>query len=80
MSKTILVEESFAGWRKDPKYVEAYEALEDDFSFAAALIESLTEACEHAEGKPTSVRVHVVEVPEHSPPKRRTTGSGPESK
>jgi hypothetical protein len=39
MSKTIPVEESFAEWRKDPKYVEAYDALEDEFSLAAALIE-----------------------------------------
>jgi putative transcriptional regulator len=28
------------------------------------LIESLTEACEHAEGKPSGIRVHVVEVPD----------------
>jgi len=28
------------------------------------LIESLTEACEHAEGKRTAVQVHVVEVPD----------------
>src|SRR3954462_7462309 len=32
MSKTIPVEESFAVWRKDPKYVEAYDTLEDEFS------------------------------------------------
>ena len=32
-------------------------------NFSKELIESLTEACEHAEGKPSSVRVHVVEVP-----------------
>lgn len=32
--------------------------------FSKDLIESLTEACEHAEGKPTGVRVHVVEAPE----------------
>ncbi|HEX3521349.1 MAG TPA: NadS family protein, partial [Stellaceae bacterium] len=28
------------------------------------LIESLTEACEHAEGKPSGIRVDVVEVPD----------------
>jgi hypothetical protein len=39
MSKTIPVEESFAEWREDPKYVEACEALEDEFALAAALIE-----------------------------------------
>jgi putative transcriptional regulator len=32
--------------------------------FSKDLIESLTEACEHAEGKPGGVRVHVVEVPD----------------
>ena len=32
--------------------------------FSKELIESLTEACEHAEGKPGGVRVHVVEVPD----------------
>ena len=44
MSKTIPVEESFAEWRKDPKYVEAYDALEDEFSLAAALIEARSRA------------------------------------
>jgi putative transcriptional regulator len=32
--------------------------------FSKELIESLTEACEHAEGRPSGVRVHVVEVPD----------------
>jgi putative transcriptional regulator len=32
--------------------------------FSKDLIESLTEACEHAEGKRGEVRVHVVEVPD----------------
>jgi hypothetical protein len=36
----IPVEESFAAWRKDPKYVEAYDALEDQFSRAAAMIQA----------------------------------------
>jgi ribosome-binding protein aMBF1 (putative translation factor) len=44
MNKMIPVEESFAEWRKDPKYVEAYEALEDRFSLAAALIEARARA------------------------------------
>ena len=33
-------------------------------NFSKELIESLTEACEHAEGMPSEVRVHVVEVPD----------------
>jgi putative transcriptional regulator len=32
--------------------------------FSKDLIESLTEACEHAERKPTGVRLHAVEVPD----------------
>jgi hypothetical protein len=32
--KMIPVEESFAAWRKEPEYVEAYNALEDEFSLA----------------------------------------------
>ena len=44
MSKMIPVEESFAEWRKDPNYVEVYDALEDEFSLAAALIEARAHA------------------------------------
>ena len=44
MSKMVPVEESFAEWRKDPNYVEAYDALEDKFSLAAALIEARARA------------------------------------
>jgi ribosome-binding protein aMBF1 (putative translation factor) len=40
----IPVEESFAEWRKDSNYVEAYDALEDEFSLVAALIEARTRA------------------------------------
>jgi putative transcriptional regulator len=32
--------------------------------FSKELIESLAEACEHAEGKPSGIRVHAVEVPD----------------
>lgn len=34
----IPVEESFAEWRKDPEYVFAYNALENEFALAAAMI------------------------------------------
>jgi hypothetical protein len=37
--KPIPAEESFAEWRKDPEYVKAYGALEDEFLRAAAVIE-----------------------------------------
>ncbi len=36
--KTIPVEESFAEWRKDPDYVSAYDALEEEFALAAQII------------------------------------------
>jgi hypothetical protein len=32
----IRVEESFAEWRKDPEYIAAYDALEDEFARGAA--------------------------------------------
>src|SRR5258708_19585543 len=44
MSKMVPVEESFAEWRKNPNYVEAYDALEDEFSLTAALIEARARA------------------------------------
>jgi hypothetical protein len=34
----ISVEEVFARWRKDPAFVAAYDALEEEFALAAALI------------------------------------------
>jgi ribosome-binding protein aMBF1 (putative translation factor) len=42
--KMIPVEESFAAWRKDPAYVKAYNALEDEFSLARAMIEARAHA------------------------------------
>jgi ribosome-binding protein aMBF1 (putative translation factor) len=43
-NKLIPVEESFAEWRKDPKYVKAYNALEDEFSLAAEMIRARANA------------------------------------
>lgn len=42
--KFIPVEESFAEWRKDPAYVRAYDALEDEFALAEALIDARAQA------------------------------------
>ena len=42
--KFIPAEESFQEWRKDPNYVAAYDALEDEFAVAAALIKARGEA------------------------------------
>jgi ribosome-binding protein aMBF1 (putative translation factor) len=38
--KFIPVEESFKRWKKDPRYVAAYELLAEEFSLASALIEA----------------------------------------
>ena len=42
--KLIPVEKSFAAWRKDPAYREAYAALDEEFALAAALIAARTGA------------------------------------
>src|SRR5690606_23691167 len=42
--KFIPVEESFVEWRKDPEYVEEYEALEEEFALAKSLIEARSKA------------------------------------
>jgi DNA-binding XRE family transcriptional regulator len=40
----IAVEESFAEWRKDPEYVAAYDALDEEFALAEALIKARSAA------------------------------------
>ena len=42
--KMIPVEESFAAWRKDPEYDKAYDALEEEFALASAIIEARARA------------------------------------
>jgi ribosome-binding protein aMBF1 (putative translation factor) len=42
--KFISAEESFKRWKKDPKYVAAYDALEEEFALASALIKARSEA------------------------------------
>jgi ribosome-binding protein aMBF1 (putative translation factor) len=42
--KMIPVEEALSEWRKDPKYVAAYNALDDEFSLAKAMIEARAHA------------------------------------
>jgi ribosome-binding protein aMBF1 (putative translation factor) len=42
--KFISAEESFKRWRKDPKYVAAYDALEEEFALASALIKARSAA------------------------------------
>ena len=40
----IVVDDLHKGWMKDPKYRREYEALEEEFSLVAALIEARTRA------------------------------------
>jgi hypothetical protein len=42
--KMIPVEASLAAWRKDPEYEKAYNALEEEFTLAAAMIEARARA------------------------------------
>jgi len=42
--KFIPVEESFKQWKKDPKYVAAYNALEKEFAIASAMIKARADA------------------------------------
>jgi ribosome-binding protein aMBF1 (putative translation factor) len=42
--KFIPVEESFAKWKKDSKFVVAYDALEKEFTLASALIKARGDA------------------------------------
>ena len=42
--KFIPVEEAFREWRKDSEYAAAYDALEDEFAVASALIKARGDA------------------------------------
>jgi ribosome-binding protein aMBF1 (putative translation factor) len=42
--KFIPVEESFKQWKKDSKYVAAYDALEKEFAIASAMIKARADA------------------------------------
>jgi ribosome-binding protein aMBF1 (putative translation factor) len=42
--KPIPVEQAFANWRKDPQYTAEYQALEDEFGLAGALIKARGDA------------------------------------
>ena len=37
-NKTILADDVFQEWHKDPEYMREYEALEDEFTLASELI------------------------------------------
>ncbi len=40
----IPASQAFAAWRKDPKYVAAFDALEKEFSLASSLIKARGDA------------------------------------
>jgi ribosome-binding protein aMBF1 (putative translation factor) len=42
--KSVPAEEAFKAWRKDPDYVAAYDALEEEFELASALIRARSDA------------------------------------
>ncbi len=42
--KYIPVEEAFAEWRKNPEFMKEYDALEEEFALASALIRARGEA------------------------------------
>lgn len=42
--KYIPVEEAFEEWKKDPEFVAAYDALEEEFALASALIDARARA------------------------------------
>lgn len=42
--KFIPADESFRQWKKDPKYIAEYEALDQEFALASALIEARSKA------------------------------------
>jgi ribosome-binding protein aMBF1 (putative translation factor) len=43
-TKFIPVEESFKQWKKDPRYVADYDALESEFALASAMIKARADA------------------------------------
>lgn len=42
--KLIPVEESFARWQKEPEFQTAYDALEEEFALASAMIKARADA------------------------------------
>jgi ribosome-binding protein aMBF1 (putative translation factor) len=42
--KIIPVEDSFKEWKRNPRYVAAYDALQSEFTLASAMIKARAEA------------------------------------
>jgi ribosome-binding protein aMBF1 (putative translation factor) len=43
-TKFIPAEDSFKQWKKDPRYVAAYNALDEEFALASAMIKARADA------------------------------------
>lgn len=43
-TKFIPAEDSFKKWKKDPRFVAAYNALEEEFALASAMIKARADA------------------------------------
>jgi hypothetical protein len=67
MRKFIPVEEVAKEWMKDPEFVAAYDALEDEFAVASALIKARTSGLTP---RPSGTSTY------SSSPARRRSGSG----
>ena len=72
----IPVEESFKEWRKDPAYVAAYDALEEEFALANEVLKARSRAklsqAELAERMNTSQSAIARFEGGHVPPSTRT--------
>ncbi len=44
MRRSIPADEALAEWHRDPAYVEAYDALEEEFTLAGAFIRARAQA------------------------------------
>ena len=52
--KFIPVDESFKKWKKNPRYVAAYNALEEEFALASAVIKAREFRHDAGAGSPAS--------------------------
>lgn len=52
----IPVEESFVEWRKDPEFMKAYDALEEEFALASQSLAATRGQGEGRSRKPTRQR------------------------
>ena len=63
--RTIPVGDAFARWREDPAYVVAYDALEQEFALAGALIKARAQAEMDRQVNP-AWHIHAGSLPNHA--------------